>query len=52
MAIATGFLADCVGCAESIPPAGLDVLGLGLAVSIVALAPFAALHRFLRSRGR
>jgi hypothetical protein len=52
MLTASGLLADCVGCAEYLPPSGLDVLGLGLVFSLVALTPLAALHRFLRSRGR
>jgi hypothetical protein len=50
--LAAGILADCVGCAEYIPPAGVDVVALGVVMSIVTIAPFAVLHRFLRSRGR
>ncbi|HEX7223166.1 MAG TPA: hypothetical protein VF231_07935 [Candidatus Limnocylindrales bacterium] len=52
MTAASSILAECVGCTEYVPASGLDVLGLGLLVSLVALTPLAALHRFLRGRGR
>jgi hypothetical protein len=51
-AIVASWLSECVGCTEAVDPFGPGELVLGFVVVAIAIVPGAAVHRFLRRRGR